>query len=102
MAYGILNACAIGMASGIMIAKVPQELPVANDTNAPNRKMKAGTRTGENCILCIVSTMKLAVPKPLIMLPSDHASTSVIATSVTLHAVYINLEGILEIHYLKK
>ena len=77
MAYGMLNACAMGMASGIMIVNVPQELPVANDTNAPNRKMKADTRTGENCILCIVSTMKSAVPKPLIILPSDHASTSV-------------------------
>ena len=64
------------------MANVPHELPVANETNAPNRKMTAGTSTGENWMLCIASTMKLAVPRPLIMLPSDHARTRVIATSV--------------------
>ena len=72
----------MGIASGIMMAKVPQELPVENDTKVPNRKMMAGISTGEKLTVFMAFTIKSAVPSPLIMLPRDHASTSVTATSV--------------------
>ena len=76
------NAWAIGIASGIIIAKVPQELPVENDTKAPKMKMAAGTRPAEKFRLFNPFTMNSAVPRALIMLPRDQASTSVTATSV--------------------
>ncbi len=64
------------------MAKVPQELPVENDTKAPNKKIAAGTNAAEKFILFKPFTMNPAVSRALIILPNDQASTRVMATSV--------------------
>lgn len=61
MANGMENAWAIGMARGIIIAKVPHELPVEKDTNAPNRKMAAGTSAAEKLMDFSTSDRKSVV-----------------------------------------
>ena len=103
MANGMENACAIGMARGIMIAKVPHELPVEKDTNAPNRKIAAGTSAAEKLMDFSTSTINCAVPKF-----TDHApqgpgkNQGDCHIRHPFHTAHIHLECLAEIHDLKR
>lgn len=72
----------MGIANGIIIAKVPQELPVEKDTHIPNRKINPGINSVLKLAFRRISIINSAVPRALIMVPRDQASTSVMATSV--------------------